>query len=831
MKAARKIGTLVPVLFVLGVSALAQQHSGGTLAERQKAPTVLGGTGLFNTFSTRTLCKGEFNFALFWNNFDRDPGDLDINQVPFNFTVGLTNRWELWVDWVTYQQVTSRRPFLLSGYQYNATALFGDPFQILGPPVGGNNGGAAFFPGGGAEFGGILPKLGAWGAPLNFTGAGVFSPAGPGGPLGVGLGPAFQTPLSSFYNDLPFFGEVDFLGFDGQGRALFGPRMSSNGTGDFYIGTKFSLIDPNKHWFSMALGGYVKIPISSEDHAKARGRTSGEWEAGPILMFGQESGGKRFRLYENLGYIKSGDPEEGGVKTLDLRDKLLFNVGLSIALNKHVEFISELVHTNWVGGHTPSLIETDPWDLNIGARFFLKGGAVSFGGAYRRFLNAEGDVVQPVARLVGFSPPFFFIPNFDFPNQTFPREGGKSGFVAFFSVGSRKDCPAPPAPTCVLVASSGTVNKGDRLTLTARPSTPGYTDDKVTYEYRWEVKDAQGRPVTVSGSGASVDVPTSQLACGNYSVTTTVTASVPAVDCPSDCVTTGQTNCTTSFEITEPPCPAVSCEVVGSPTSVLVGERIALRATGSGGGNLTYTWSASAGQLSSTTGAEVSLDTTGVAPGQVTVTVNVATDRTRCDQPCPGGSCSTTVTVTPPPEPQPVNPIVPCGPIFFPYNSARINNEHKACLDEIALRLQQDPRASVVIDGHRDSSERVGISVTRHNNARAYLVTEKGIDSARITLRNFGDTCPHESGDPNLNRRVEFFILPEGATMTGVDAMKRCAAGASPQVITTEEPAQSVEPRRRRRPARRPARRPPGEPVIMMVQTADAGPSSTSSNE
>jgi hypothetical protein len=168
-------------------------------------------------------------------------------------------------------------------------------------------------------------------------------------------------------------------------------------------------------------------------------------------------------------------------------------------------------------------------------------------------------------------------------------------------------------------------------------------------------------------------------------------------------------------------------------------------------------------------------------------------------------------------EKEPPSPLIPCGPIFFPYNSARINNEHKACLDEIALRLQQDPRASVVIDGHRDSSERVGISVTRINNARAYLVTEKGIDSARITLRNFGDTCAHESGDANLNRRVEFFILPEGAQMSKLDTMKRCASGSSPRIITTEEPAQSVDRPRptRRAPRRRPRR--PGEPVIMLA--------------
>src|SRR5262249_29588125 len=139
MKAARKISALVVLLLVLGVTALAQEEHDGNLAERQRTSTVLGGTGLFNTFSTRTLCKGEFNFALFWNNYNRDPGDININQVPFNFTIGITNRWELWVDWVTWQQTTARNPFLLSGYQYNLVREFGRPFDLLGPPVGGHN--------------------------------------------------------------------------------------------------------------------------------------------------------------------------------------------------------------------------------------------------------------------------------------------------------------------------------------------------------------------------------------------------------------------------------------------------------------------------------------------------------------------------------------------------------------------------------------------------------------------------------------------------------------------------------------------------------------------
>ncbi|PYP88747.1 MAG: hypothetical protein DMF61_06070 [Blastocatellia bacterium AA13] len=797
MEAVKRVGMLVLTVIVLCASALAQSH-GGNIAERQKAPTVAGGTGLFNTFSTRTLCKGEFNFAVFWNNMDRDPGDLEINQVPFNFTIGLTNRWEFWVNWITYQKVHSDSPFLLSGYQLSAVRRLGDPFTVLGPAAGGHGGGAAFFPGTGAIGGGILPALGHFGTPTNFPNS-LQSPAGLNGPPAIGLGPAIFTDRPSYFNELPFFGPVDFFGFDSVGRPVFGFKDTSSGTGDLSVGTKFNLIDPNKHWFSMALGGYLKIPVARGLEDRSEGRSSGEYEGGPILILGQESGGHRFRLYENIGYIHTGDIDQGGVKVLDLRDKLILNAGMSIALNRHVEFISEVAGTVYVSSGTPNLNPVNPLDLNIGLRFFFKDGAISFGGAYRRFLTNADEKDFAVARFLGLGP-FFRTPLFDFPSQQF-GEGNSSGFVAYFSIGRRKACPPPPTPTCTLQASASSVMRGDRLSLTVKPTTAGYADGKVSYEYRWDVKDSSGRPVTVSGSGASVEVPTSQLACGNYTVTTNITATVPAVDCPSECVTTGTTSCTTSFSVNEPPCPTVSCDIVASPSSAQAGDRVSLRATARGEGNMSMTWTTTGGTLSSTSGAEVTLDTTGVS-GSVTVTVSVATDKTHCNSPCPGGSCSTTVTVNMPP-PTEVSPVTPCGPIFFKFNSARINNEHKACLDDIALRLQQDPRASIVVDGHRDASERVGISLTRANNARDYLVTEKGIDSARITVRNFGDSCPHESGDPALNRRVEFWLLPDGAKIEGIK--KVCGGGATSRVITDEQPAQSDDkkPPRRRAPRRK----------------------------
>ncbi len=810
----KKTSALVFTILVISVVALAQENQFGNIAERQRTSTVLGGTGMFNTFSTRTLYKGEFNFAAFWNRFNRDPGGLRIDQAPFNFTVGLTNRWELWVDWVTWQRTRSSNPFLLSGYQYNAVRQFGDPVQILGPPSGGGGGSAAFFPGTGVDAG-ILPALGRFGTPAGLDGVSTISPGGAGGPLVAGLGPAIITNKANYYNDLPFFGVVDFVGFDGLGRPVLGPRESANGSGDVYVGSKYNVIDPDRHWFSMAIGGYVKIPISRDDQARARGRTSGEYEYGPMLILGQETPSHRLRFYENIGYIHTGDISKGGVKALDLRDKVPLNAGVSYALNKHVELLGEAASTVYVGDGTASLELINPLDLSVGMRFFLRDGSIAFGGAYRYALNGASRRTLSVLECVKVVKPTYPSDPHTYGGVTPPPpkieckpkefefgEGDRHGFVGFFSVGTRNGCPPPPVPSCVLEASQTVVTRGDRLTLNAKPTTPGYSDAKIAYQYRWEVKDPNGRSVAVNGNGATVEIPTARLACGSYLVSATVMVTVENIDHPSGCVTTGESNCAASFEITEPPCPAVTCSIVASTSTVTEGDRVALRATIAGAGRSTCTWTTTGGRLSSTTGTEVTLSTAGIT-GPVTVRATVTTDERRCDQACPGSSCTTAINVQPIPPPQPRPEVIkPCGPIFFPFNSARINNEHKACLDQIPLALEQDPRAALVIDGHRDSSERVGISLTRAYNTRDYLISEKRVDPARITVRNFGDTCPQERSDPQLNRRVEMWILPERATTSDIASLKRCRAGSTPREITNEEPApgEPVRPSRPKRP-------------------------------
>jgi len=64
-------------------------------------------------------------------------------------------------------------------------------------------------------------------------------------------------------------------------------------------------------------------------------------------------------------------------------------------------------------------------------------------------------------------------------------------------------------------------------------------------------------------------------------------------------------------------------------------------------------------------------------------------------------------------------------------------SEIKARLDDIALRLRENPRATVVITGYPDdgtvSSRRESLARQRAENAKAYLVDRHAIDASRIT--------------------------------------------------------------------------------------------------
>jgi outer membrane protein OmpA-like peptidoglycan-associated protein len=202
--------------------------------------------------------------------------------------------------------------------------------------------------------------------------------------------------------------------------------------------------------------------------------------------------------------------------------------------------------------------------------------------------------------------------------------------------------------------------------------------------------------------------------------------------------------------------PTVTCEPE-RPT-VAPGETVGLRAVASDPdrSSLTYVWTSSAGHVSGA-GANVRLDTSGVAaPANVTATVRVSDGH--------GASADATCAVRiPAPERRLVT--ITCESTGFPPNLARLNNVDKACLDDVASRLRQDPRSHVIVVGHADGAERRPALLARQRAeaAKAYLVHDRGMEDARVSLRATDATGHGTGGAARANRRVELIFVPDGA--------------------------------------------------------------------
>ncbi len=95
------------------------------------------------------------------------------------------------------------------------------------------------------------------------------------------------------------------------------------------------------------------------------------------------------------------------------------------------------------------------------------------------------------------------------------------------------------------------------------------------------------------------------------------------------------------------------------------------------------------------------------------------------------------------------------------HRPSRVNNEAKACLDEIALGLQRSPDTTLAIIGNTKvkRSGRNTLAAQRAVNTKAYLVKEKGIDASRIKVY---------TGIDNGNT-VTNISVPLGATLSNKD--------------------------------------------------------------
>src|SRR3989440_9936560 len=129
MRLANKVLLVTVAVVVMSATALSQKLRPET-DPRNQAPAVgTGGpeggpTGLFTVYDGDTIRKGEFTFSVAYSNFDRDPGNVDLVEVPLSFNVGLNDHVELFFKTNGYRGIKVNNPQNLSSFYLPNSQLF-----------------------------------------------------------------------------------------------------------------------------------------------------------------------------------------------------------------------------------------------------------------------------------------------------------------------------------------------------------------------------------------------------------------------------------------------------------------------------------------------------------------------------------------------------------------------------------------------------------------------------------------------------------------------------------------------------------------------------------
>jgi hypothetical protein len=257
----------------------------------------------------------------------------------------------------------------------------------------------------------------------------------------------------------------------------------------------------------------------------------------------------------------------------------------------------------------------------------------------------------------------------------------------------------------------------------------------------------------VEGKDANASIDTNGMSGGSYTTTVTVT------DPKSKKNNTA--SCTANFTVKEPPKnpPQVSCSA--NPSTVQAGGTATITCSCTSPDNVPVTvggWTASSGSISGS-GNTGTLNTTGASAGPITISATCTDSR--------GLNASTTSTVTvenPPPPPPPQ--AIKVNECQYPNLKKpwRVDNTCKAELDDVALKLQQDPDAKLIVVGNADPNEkRKNLAGERALNVKAYISggeAKQNIDPSRIEARtgNAGTAT------------TEQWIVPAGATFPEADS-------------------------------------------------------------
>ncbi len=316
--------------------------------------------------------------------------------------------------------------------------------------------------------------------------------------------------------------------------------------------------------------------------------------------------------------------------------------------------------------------------------------------------------------------------------------------------------PPPPITLACSASPADAVFPGTPVTVTA---TAGSALPKMNVLYSWSGSGA-------SGTATTTTIDTASVAPGTYTVKAEVKEGKPG----KEGLKAGQTaDCSATYTVKDFEPPTISCSV--DPTTIKPGDSATVTSTGLSPQNrpLTYSYTATGGTISGT-GTTAQYSSAGAPTGAVGITCNVSDDKNHT------ASASTSLTIVQPAPPPAPKTQALCSISFATDKKrpTRVDNEAKACLDEVALDLQRQADAKAVVVGESTDAERAitakqekvaakhkkavveQFAAQRGVNAKDYLVTEKGIDASRVSVAT-GSTD---------GQTVEDYLVPAGANFS-----------------------------------------------------------------
>jgi hypothetical protein len=788
-----------------------------------------GPTGLFTIYDGSTLRRGEFTFSIAYSNFDRDPGNVDIVDVPLSFNVGINDHIEVWFKTNGYRGIKVNNPQNLSGFYlpnsqlFCGTTLCSPPAIILapsGPNVGTIAGTAVFrplnnqpfvqfpfvggsagtfrqgpgqgqfgFPGFNAQLGPPVsqPNSGNFGPADNFPGIGsVVGGILPGIVLATTTLPATalnlpQTIPLTFTIDPAYLPDAPFV------NRLYGESSFNN----LVFGAKIRFTGPNNPLGVGLIPFYRWWLDKPNDFSGFNQMQRGAGPGGDIGDFGligfvDGRLGKHVNLSANGGYILNSNPKglDGDFVLLDRPDELLTGIGFDFPLNEHFQPIVEVRSTTYVGGHTPNAFNNNPVEALGGIKIYPRRW-FGFGLAYRRHLNQQDmdhfnpvDFTLPINQVTNVNVigrGLVVVPGTSRPvtSQGFPIgfifSEEPNGFIGQFWIGHRNARIPPRPPNQPPTVTSVTPSIANIYGACPPPSTSATCPTATTVTLVANATDPDNDQLlyTWSVTGGRLSGEGRQVEWDLTGVANgTYTATVEVNDGNQHTATGSTTVNVAACPDCVTPKPPCPTVAVSCPSEVEAGQPITFTASVTGEtGGATVTYN-------------WSVSTGTISGGQGTSSITVDTTGIGgqsvtanvtiggLDPTC-SGTASCTTGVRPPPQP---------ARKFDEYGNIRFNDE-KARLDNYAIQLQNEPGSTGVIIVYGSCE---GEAQQRGDRAKDYLVNTRGIEAGRITVIDGG--C-------RSDLTVQLWIVPAGSTAPAADP----AGAISP----------CPECRRGRRPARR----------------------------